>query len=81
MVGHQEKHPACNNGVMRCWCGYLSAHCLHMVQLIPLHPKTPYSLVSFKSRVVLPFWYRLTQVALEMRLLNRYSSTSFLMTV
>ena len=42
------------NWVMRCWCGYLSGarcswcHC---------HPKTPPSLVSFKSRLVLPFWY------------------------
>ena len=25
------------------------ADCLHMVQLMPLHPKTPSSLVSFKS--------------------------------
>jgi len=27
---------------------------LHMVQLMPLHPKTPSSLASFKSRLVLP---------------------------
>jgi len=32
------------------------AGCLHMVQLMPLHPKTPSSLASFKSRLVLPFW-------------------------
>jgi len=25
LVGRQEEHPACNNWVMRCWCGYLSA--------------------------------------------------------
>ena len=25
-----------------------------------LYPKTPSSLASFKSRLVLPFWYRLT---------------------
>ena len=30
------------------------ADCLHMVQLMPLHPKTPSSLASFKSRLVLP---------------------------
>ena len=30
-------------------------------------PETPSSLASFKSRVVLPFWYRLTQVVLEKR--------------
>ena len=46
-------------------CMERGADCLHMVQLMPLHPKTPSSLVSFKSRLVLPFWYRLTQVVLE----------------
>ena len=39
--------------------------CLHMVQLMPLHPRTPSSLASFKSRLVLPFWYRFTQVVLK----------------
>jgi len=24
LAGHQEEHPACKNGVMRCWCGYQS---------------------------------------------------------
>jgi len=64
---------------MRCLCGYLSgrgADCLHMVQLMPLHPKTPSSLASFKPRLVLPFWYWFTQVVLEKRLLNGYSSSS-----
>ena len=42
--------------------------CLYMVQLMPLHPKTPSCLASFKSRLVLPFWYRITQVVLEKRL-------------
>ena len=41
--------------------------CLHMVQLMLLHPKTPSSVASFKSRMILPFWYRLTQVVLEKR--------------
>jgi len=41
-----------------------------MVQLMPLPPKTPSSLASFKSRLVLPFWYQLTQVVLEKRPLN-----------
>jgi len=34
------------------------------------HPKTTSSLASFKSRLVLPFWYCLTQVVLEKGLLN-----------
>ena len=34
------------------------------------HPKTPSSLTSLKSRLVLHFWYWLTQVILEKRLLN-----------
>jgi len=54
------------------------ADCLHMVQLMPLHPQTPSSLASFKSRLVLPFWCRLTQAGLEMRTLNGCSSSSFL---
>ena len=36
-------------------------------------PKTPSSLDSFKSRLVLPFWYRLTRVVLEKRQLNGWS--------
>ena len=50
--------------------------CLHMVQLMPLHPKTPSSLALFKSRLVLPFWYQLSQVVLEKRPLNGFSSSS-----
>ena len=46
-------------------CLEQGADCLHMVQLMPLHPKTPSSLASFKSKLVLPFWYWLTQVVLE----------------
>ena len=36
------------------------ADSLDMVQLMPPHRKTPPSLASFKSRLVLPFWYQLT---------------------
>jgi len=57
---------------MRCWgtvgvvvCLQRGADCLHMVQLMPLHSQTPLSLVSFKSRLVLPFWQRLTQVVVQ----------------
>jgi len=43
-------------------CLQQGADCLHI-------PKLPSSLASFKSRMVLPFfWYRLTQVVLETRL-------------
>jgi len=41
-----------------------------MVQLMPVHPKTPSSLASFKSTLVLPFWYWLTQVVQEKRQLK-----------
>jgi len=44
---------------------------LHMVQLMPLHLKTPSPLASFKARLVFTFlvsW--LTQVVLEKRPLN-----------
>jgi len=51
-------------------CLEQGADCLHMVQLMPLHPKSLSSLASFKSRLVIPFWYRLTHVVLEKRPLN-----------
>jgi len=57
-------------------CLQQGADCLYKVQLIPLHPKTSSSLASFTSRLVLPFWYQLTQVVLEKRQLNRTSSSS-----
>jgi len=34
------------------------------------HTQTPSSLTSFKSRLVLPFWYQLTHVVLQKRPLN-----------
>ena len=56
-------------------CLERGAGCLHMVQLMPLHPKTPSSLASFKSRLVLPFWYWLTQLILERRPLSGCNSS------
>ena len=55
------------------------ADCLHMVQLMLLHPQTPSSLASSKSRLVLPFRYWFTQAVLEKRPLNgcSISSTGF----
>jgi len=45
-----------------------------MVQLMPLHPKSPSSLASLKSRLVLPCWHWLIQVVLEKRPLTGCSS-------
>ena len=75
LVGRQEEHPACKNWLMMCWCGCLSgARCgLFLViwsSWCHCRPKTPSSLASFKPRLVLPFWYRLTQVVLENGPLN-----------
>ena len=56
-------------------CLKQGADCLHMVQSVPLHPRTPSSLAS-KSRLVLPFCYWLNQVILEKMPLNRCSSSS-----
>ena len=47
-----------------------------MVQLMPLPSQTPSSLTLFKSRLVLPFWYWLTQVVLEKGPLNSCGSSS-----
>ena len=62
-------------GVFAVICLKRGADCLYMVQLMPLHPKTPQSLASFKSGLVLPLWYRLTEVVLEKRPLNGCSSS------
>jgi len=70
LVGRQEGHPACKKTE---WWGAGVVICLergadlHMAQLMPL-PLTVFAPV--KSRLVLPFWYRLTQVVLEKRPLN-----------
>ena len=44
------------------------AECLHMVQLMPLHPETPSSLASFKSREISPF-YTVSQKKQDTKLL------------
>jgi len=48
---------------------------VQIVQLMPVHPKTPSSLASPKCRLVLPFWYWLTQAVLEKRPLNGCNSS------
>jgi len=50
-------------------CLQRGADCLRMAQLMPL--SSPSSLASFKSRLVLPYWYRLTQVVLEKKAVKR----------
>jgi len=76
LVGRQEVHPACKkqSGGVLAWLSFWSevqtcvwpswCHC-HSLSLSPV-----------KSRLVLPFWYRLTQVFLEKRPLNGSSSAA-----
>ena len=47
-----------------------------LLTVILIQYKTPSSLASFKSRLVLPFWYWLTQDVPEKRPLNGFSSSS-----
>ena len=64
LVGRQEGHPACkklSGGVLERGAD------LHTAQLMPL---PPLSLAPVKSRLVLPFWYRLTRVVLDKGPLN-----------
>jgi len=74
LVWHQEEHPACKklSDEVLWWLSVWSD--VHIVCIwsswCSCHPQTPSSLVSFKSRLVLPFWYQLTQVVLEKRPLN-----------
>ena len=70
LVGRQEGHPACKKLE---WCVAGVVICLeldadlHMAQLMPL----PLTISCFsKSRLVLPFWYRLTRVVPEKGPLN-----------
>jgi len=62
-------------GVDKVICLERGADCI-IVQLMSMHPKTPTSLASFKSRLVLPFWHRLTQVVVEKRSLNGCRSSN-----
>jgi len=67
--------------VLLCFfCLDRGADCLHMVHLMPLHPKTPSSLTSFKSRLVvvtfLVLAYPGLQLPPEKRPLNWCSSSS-----
>jgi len=71
LVGRQEEHPARKNWVMRCQHGHLSgARCKWFAHSPPDATATLSSLASLKSRLVSPFWCRLTQVVLEERPLH-----------
>ena len=56
------------------WCGYLFRVRCRLFAYGPADatsiPKSPPSLASLKRRLVLPFWYRLTQVVQEKRPLS-----------
>jgi len=61
-----KQHPVCKNWVMTDEVLVWSSVC-SKVQIVCIwsswchcHPKTPSPLASFKSRLVLPFWYWLT---------------------
>jgi len=72
LVGRQEGHPACKkterwgSGVVIC---LERGSDLHMAQLMPL-PLTV-SLLTVKSILVLPLWYRLTWVFPDKRAVKR----------
>jgi len=57
-------------------CLERGADCLHMAQLIPLHPKPRHLLPHLNPHWVLPFWYRLTHVVLGKKPLNGRISSS-----
>ena len=72
LVGRQKGHPACKKFE---WWGTGMVICLERdADLHNLWPSWCHchslSLAPVKSRLVLPFWYRLTQVILEKRPLN-----------
>jgi len=71
LVGHQEEHSACKWWEMSCWRGYLSEVRWKWFACGPADATaTPSSPASLKSRMVLLFWCKLTQVFLEKRPLN-----------
>ena len=54
LVGRQEGHPACKNGVVGCWHGYLSGpRCRFAYD--PADATATLSLASVNSRLVLEF--------------------------
>jgi len=71
LVGVRKSIQSVKSWVTMCWRGYLSwAKCKWSTYGPADATATPSSLASLKSRMVLPFWCRLTQVVLEKRPLN-----------
>jgi len=65
--GRQEGHPACKKLSGGCWRGYLSgARC----RLAYVPADSTATLAPVKSRLDLPFWYRLTRVVPDKGPLN-----------
>jgi len=54
LVGRQEGHPACKNE----W--WNASVVIYLERGADMHMAHSLSLASVKSRLVLPFWYRLT---------------------
>jgi len=68
LVRRQEEHPARKNWLVRCWRGYLTGASCKWFAYGPADvTATLSSLASLKSRLVLPFWCRSTQVVPEKR--------------
>ena len=71
LAGRQEGHPACKKLVVGCWRGYLSgARCRLAYGPADATATHCMSFASVKSRLVLPFWYRLTWVVPDKGPLN-----------
>jgi len=69
LVGQQEGHPACKKLSGAFWHGYLSGVWCRLAYG-PADATATHCLASVKSRLVLPFWYRLTRVVPEKGPLN-----------
>ena len=69
LVGRHEGHPACKklSGGVLAW---LSVWSEVQTCICPADATATHSLASVKSRLVLPFWYRLTRVVPDKGPLN-----------
>jgi len=75
LTGCQEELPACKNCVMKCWWGYLSEVRIRLFAFYgpadaTAIPKLHQLLPHLNPRLVSPLRYRLTQIAVEKRLMD-----------